>query len=144
MSQKGPHQGKPSGDALADLSTLEDFHKAMDCHKKVMGSRYIEVFPCKREEMEWILSRSAGGGGGGSSQITDQSVFVRLRGLPFGCTKEDIRLFFKGQCTFFFLFSPNCCPPHCHFLRQLASAALLIGKCGSGWSKKEKLLIDYL
>lgn len=93
MSNKGPHQGKPSGDAFAELLTLEDFQKALDCHKKEMGSRYIEVFPCKKEEMEWILSRNAGSG---PVPTDHSSAFIRLRGLPFGCTKDDIRLFFKG------------------------------------------------
>lgn len=95
LSNKGPHQGKPSGDAIIELLTPEDFEKALEHHKKEMGTRYIEVFPCKREEMEWILSRSSGGSGHQAADLS--SAFIRLRGLPFGCTKEDIRTFFKGE-----------------------------------------------
>jgi hypothetical protein len=73
--------------------TPADYEQALERHKKEMGSRYIEVFPCKREEMEWILSRN--GGTGPPADIS--SAFIRLRGLPFGCTKDDIRIFFKGE-----------------------------------------------
>ena len=103
MVRKGPHQGKPSGDAFAELLTLDDYQKALDCHKKEMGTRYIEVFPCKKDEMDWILSRNDTG-----PCAADQSCgFVRLRGLPFGCTKEDIRIFFKGTCCRRLLFSQD-------------------------------------
>lgn len=54
----------------------------------------------KKAEMDWFLRRSRPSNssssnfrGGGE----DCESFVRLRGLPFECTKEDIQDFFKGQ-----------------------------------------------
>lgn len=56
-----------------------------------MGHRYIEVFKSHRTEMDWVLKHS-----GPNSADTANDGFVRLRGLPFGCTKEEIIQFFSG------------------------------------------------
>lgn len=48
------------------------------------------VFPSKISEMEYMLKSSRGDGEGAEDGI------VRLRGLPFGCTKEEIANFFTG------------------------------------------------
>jgi hypothetical protein len=44
--------------------------------------------------MEWMVKRS-----GPSSMMTTSTdeAFVRLRGLPFGCSKEEIAQFFTGK-----------------------------------------------
>jgi len=42
--------------------------------------------------MEWVVKRS------GPEQIKDSTdAVVRLRGLPFGCSKEEIAHFFTGK-----------------------------------------------
>uniref|UniRef100_A0A8D2JML4 RRM domain-containing protein n=1 Tax=Sciurus vulgaris TaxID=55149 RepID=A0A8D2JML4_SCIVU len=41
--------------------------------------------------MDWVLKHS-----GPNSTDTANDSFVRLRGLPFGCTKEEIVQFFSG------------------------------------------------
>ena len=56
-----------------------------------MGKRYVEVFEAKRSEMEWACKRA-----GASSDENDNRV-VRLRGLPYGCSKEEVANFFKGM-----------------------------------------------
>lgn len=55
--------------------------------------------------MDWVIKRA------GSSQVTGQSdAVVRMRGLPFGCSKEEIAQFFTGKIfslqlnSFFFFF----------------------------------------
>lgn len=40
--------------------------------------------------MEWVIKRS------GSSYGSNEDGCVRLRGLPFGCSKEEIAQFFTG------------------------------------------------
>ncbi|RWS07229.1 heterogeneous nuclear ribonucleoprotein H-like protein [Dinothrombium tinctorium] len=86
-------EGRPSGEAYVEMENEEEFKKGLDYHKKHMGSRYIEVFPSKRQEMDWMLRRS-----GVTPFNSDPNFdgFVRLRGLPFGCKKADIENFFAG------------------------------------------------
>ena len=54
--------------------------------------------------MEWMVKRS--GLNSAMTTSTDDDCFVRLRGLPFGCSKEEIAQFFTGtylkdcNCTF--------------------------------------------
>ena len=52
----------------------------------------VSVFKSKRSEMDWVVKRS------GSNQLSQSSdAVVRLRGLPFGCSKEEIAHFFSGE-----------------------------------------------
>lgn len=51
------------------------------------------VFEAKRAEMEYVLKRS----GKPDLNSSDTDTVVRLRGLPFGCTKEDVCNFFSGK-----------------------------------------------
>lgn len=44
--------------------------------------------------MDWISKRSGGGGTGDSSNSNN---VVRLRGLPYEATKQDIASFFEGK-----------------------------------------------
>lgn len=39
--------------------------------------------------MEWVTNRNSGGADGGEG-------LVKLRGLPFSCSKEEIAEFFSG------------------------------------------------
>lgn len=51
----------------------------------------ISVFKVNRAEMEWVIKRS------GSTSNSNDDGIVRLRGLPFGCSKEEIAQFFTGK-----------------------------------------------
>lgn len=53
---------------------------------------YILVFKSKRSEMEWVIKRS-----GAHQEDSLNDGCVRLRGLPFGCSKEEISQFFSGM-----------------------------------------------
>uniref|UniRef100_UPI00358FD3E8 heterogeneous nuclear ribonucleoprotein H2-like n=1 Tax=Myxine glutinosa TaxID=7769 RepID=UPI00358FD3E8 len=83
--------GKPTGEAFIQFESEEDLKKALDKHRKTMGHRYVEVFRSKLSEMQWALNHS-----GPNYQEYNQEGCVRLRGLPFGCTKEDVLNFFVG------------------------------------------------
>ncbi|XP_033230351.1 heterogeneous nuclear ribonucleoprotein H-like [Belonocnema kinseyi] len=84
-------EGRPSGEAYIEMDSEEDIEKACKRDRDHMGHRYIEVFKAKRGEMEWVVKRS----GLNLENVMDDGC-VRLRGLPFGCSKEEIAQFFSG------------------------------------------------
>jgi len=53
---------------------------------------FVAVFKAKRSEMEWVVKRS-----GLNFENAMDDGCVRLRGLPFGCSKEEIAQFFSGM-----------------------------------------------
>lgn len=83
-------EGRPSGEAFVELKTADDFKTAIAKDRKYMGHRYIEVFKSNRSEMDWVLKRS------GPADYDASGCMLRLRGLPFGCSKEEIVQFFSG------------------------------------------------
>jgi len=83
-------EGRPSGEAFIEVATTDDLDKALAHNNEHMGKRYIEVQNGKYSELEWVLKRA------NSSQSATNDGVVRLRGLPFGCTKQDIAEFFTG------------------------------------------------
>lgn len=84
-------EGRPSGEAYVEMVSEEDFKKGLDKNNQHMGHRYIEVFKSKKSEMEWVIKRS-----GAHQQDSLNDGCIRLRGLPFGCSKEEIAQFFSG------------------------------------------------
>ncbi|KAJ8013700.1 hypothetical protein DPEC_G00032510 [Dallia pectoralis] len=84
-------EGRPSGEAFVELKTADDFKNAIAKDRKYMGHRYIEVFKSNRSEMDWVLKRS-----GPTDYDSCSGCMLRLRGLPFGCSKEEIVQFFTG------------------------------------------------
>jgi heterogeneous nuclear ribonucleoprotein F/H len=51
------------------------------------------VFKAKRAEMSWAIKHS-----GPRDMTSEVDAVVRLRGLPYGCSKEEIANFFSGIC----------------------------------------------
>ncbi|KAG8231935.1 hypothetical protein J437_LFUL011404 [Ladona fulva] len=84
-------EGRPSGEAYVEVESDEDLEKGLKKDKEHIGHRYIEVFKTKKSEMEWVIKRS-----GQHLQSVMDDGCVRLRGLPFGCSKEEIAQFFSG------------------------------------------------
>lgn len=59
------------------------------------------MFPSKQAEMEYVVKHS-----GKSSSLggdANDDAVVRMRGLPYGCTKEEIASFFLGKHFYFCL-----------------------------------------
>ncbi|GCB60401.1 hypothetical protein scyTo_0014162 [Scyliorhinus torazame] len=83
--------GKPSGEAIVELKSADDVKKALEKHRKYLGQRYIEVFELSNNDVNTLLKRLHSS----EKELTDGCV-VRLRGLPFSCTTEDIAHFFAG------------------------------------------------
>ncbi|KAF7268050.1 heterogeneous nuclear ribonucleoprotein glorund [Rhynchophorus ferrugineus] len=84
-------EGRPSGEAFVELESMEDLIQAEKMDKEHMGNRYIEVFKVNRAEMDYVIKRC------GTSYNSNEDGCVRLRGLPFECSKEEIAQFFTGM-----------------------------------------------
>ena len=52
----------------------------------------LSVFKAKRSEMEWVLEHS-----GQDQSVGNEDAVIRLRGIPFECTREMIIQFFSGK-----------------------------------------------
>lgn len=97
--------GKPRGDAIIQFETADDLSKALEQHKKYMGQRYVEVFEMSHKDAEILLRRlqtsTSPTGMSSMSQTgtmpaSPNDATVRLRGLPYSCTEQDIVHFFSG------------------------------------------------
>ncbi|KAG8454251.1 hypothetical protein GDO86_000768 [Hymenochirus boettgeri] len=99
--------GKPRGDAVIEFESAEDVQKAVEQHKKYMGQRYVEVFEMNQKEAESLLNRMHAALSptrpSSMSQSSQSSMasppcdgIVRLRGLPYSCSEQDILNFFSG------------------------------------------------
>lgn len=60
---------------------------------------FIPVFSTDRQDMEWALNamNHSENGFGGIPNLNDDMGIIKLRGLPFGCSKEEIMQFFDGK-----------------------------------------------
>ncbi|ETE69507.1 Heterogeneous nuclear ribonucleoprotein H2, partial [Ophiophagus hannah] len=85
-------QGRPSGEAFVELETEQDLKFALKKDRKAMGQRYVEVYRSNKFEMDWNLKQA-----GPNSPDTANDEFDHCRGLPFGCSKEEIVQFFSGK-----------------------------------------------
>ncbi|KTG39164.1 hypothetical protein cypCar_00000436 [Cyprinus carpio] len=85
-------EGRPSGEAFVEFESEEDLKIAVKKDRETMGHRYVEVFKSNSVEMDWVLKHT-----GPNCPDTGGDGLVRLRGLPFGCSKEEIVQFFAGS-----------------------------------------------
>jgi len=58
------------------------------------------VFQVDRYEMDYILKRSGSDAIAAKTNGENGDAVVRLRGLPFSCTKEEIATFFLGASSY--------------------------------------------
>ncbi|TKR93621.1 hypothetical protein L596_008037 [Steinernema carpocapsae] len=92
-------EGRASGEAYVQFSDEKGYGLAMSKDRENMGNRYVEVFASTLAEMD--QPRGFGGSRpppGNSSFVAPMgAAVVRLRGLPYGCTKDEITRFFDGM-----------------------------------------------
>ena len=88
--------GRPSGLAYVELSTEDDQQEALRRDKQSIGGRYIDVFACTQTELQ---ARLAGGLERGNHHHNGPNSadahFVKLRGLPYQATEQQIAGFFQ-------------------------------------------------
>lgn len=63
----------------------------------------LTVFRSKKSEMDWVVKRS-----GPNQVIPNNDAVIRLRGLPFGCSKEEVAHFFTGNASKGLIISRGC------------------------------------
>uniref|UniRef100_A0A671MAF5 Epithelial splicing regulatory protein 1-like n=1 Tax=Sinocyclocheilus anshuiensis TaxID=1608454 RepID=A0A671MAF5_9TELE len=89
-------QGRRNGEALVRFDCEEHRDLALQRHKHHMGTRYIEVYKATGEDFLKIA-------GGTSNEVAkflsrENQVIVRMRGLPFTATAEQVLQFFSPAC----------------------------------------------
>ncbi|KAM4614254.1 epithelial splicing regulatory protein 2 isoform 1-T1 [Discoglossus pictus] len=89
-------QGRRNGEALVRFVNPEQRNLALERHKHHMGSRYIEVYKATGEEFLKIA-------GGTSNEVAqflskENQVIIRMRGLPFTATPEEVLTFLGPEC----------------------------------------------
>jgi len=101
--------GRPSGNAYVEVATVDDANRAITLNRQSIGSRYIEMY--RSSQME--LKGSIGGFGQTSNMLAGQNFgglqllpglqggtrvgknCIRMRGLPWRSTEQDIITFFR-------------------------------------------------
>ncbi|XP_061771650.1 epithelial splicing regulatory protein 1 isoform X1 [Nerophis ophidion] len=86
-------QGRRNGEALVRFISEEHRDLALQRHKHHMGNRYIEVYKATGEDFLKIA-------GGTSNEVAmflsrEDQIIVRMRGLPFTATHEQVLAFFS-------------------------------------------------
>ncbi|KAJ3597252.1 hypothetical protein NHX12_000780 [Muraenolepis orangiensis] len=86
-------QGRRNGEALVRFINEEHRDLALQRHKHHMGNRYIEVYKATGEDFLKIA-------GGTSNEVAiflsrEDQVIVRMRGLPFTATHDQVLAFFS-------------------------------------------------
>uniref|UniRef100_A0A8C2JY60 Epithelial splicing regulatory protein 1 n=1 Tax=Cyprinus carpio TaxID=7962 RepID=A0A8C2JY60_CYPCA len=89
-------QGRRNGEALVRFESEEHRDLALQRHKHHMGTRYIEVYKATGEDFLKIA-------GGTSNEVAkflsrENQVIIRMRGLPFTATAEQVLQFFSPAC----------------------------------------------
>lgn len=102
--------GRTTGEGFVRFDNSGDFEEALRRHRRYMGRRYVEVFSSTVDEWNQAVSGMAGapsssphssGSARGDAPTPDfsssgQTYVIRLRGLPYSATMEDVMNFFHG------------------------------------------------
>lgn len=89
-----------NGAAFIELHSMADRTKCAKKHKANFGTRYIEVFPSNMGELynACVQDKIMGGQGPRYAQqiALSTSTVIRMRGLPYDCSREAVAHFFQG------------------------------------------------
>lgn len=83
--------------------------------------------------MDWVIKRAGPGQMPGSCEAV-----VRLRGLPFGCSKEEIAQFFTGEIIMISVFAEIFLMFMFYFLSMFVAEAKTILKRNESLKKEKK------
>lgn len=96
--------GKPTGECYVQFGSRQDATDAQSKDRQTIGTRYIEgfyvylkknffiiiVFQVSDIEIEQLMKRLH------MKRTLATKGFVRIRGLPYTCTKDQVQQFFEG------------------------------------------------
>ncbi|XP_028114279.1 epithelial splicing regulatory protein 1-like isoform X1 [Camellia sinensis] len=94
-------EGRATGEAFVEFASAEDSKAAMAKDRMTLGNRYIELFPSSHEELDAAASRgrlnvsSKPKSFDEGKDADEWTGVLRMRGLPFSASKDDILDFFK-------------------------------------------------
>ncbi|VDK88319.1 unnamed protein product [Litomosoides sigmodontis] len=85
--------GRASGECYVELADKAAAEEAKRFDKREMNNRYIEVFNVTESEVVWMTRHNVIRKG---DQDAPYNFVVRLRGIPFSATNDDVKEFFSG------------------------------------------------
>eukprot|EP00960_Hanusia_phi_P023071 681800-Hanusia_phi.AAC.1 len=92
------HGGRPAGEAFVTFETENDCRRALMRDRDLMNKRYVEVYPSGEDEKHVAITNAESYSVDNSSSFGDPSTsykgVVKLRGLPYSITSDEIRNFF--------------------------------------------------
>lgn len=94
--------GRASGECYVELDDQEAVKEAQKLDRNEINGRYIEVFSVSDAELLMMIRHGvikSSGGGDADSRYASNFV-VRLRGLPYSATIDDIKEFFSDMSRF--------------------------------------------
>ncbi|XP_056274228.1 G-rich sequence factor 1 [Pseudoliparis swirei] len=106
------HKARNSGEAFVQFSSNEAAGEALQRHREVIGNRYIEVFPSRRDQVHsgWkkktsaapaflgmpVANRTASASQNRTGSAHSSGIhYIHMRGLPFQVSGEDVAKFFS-------------------------------------------------
>eukprot|EP01012_Entosiphon_sulcatum_P012028 TRINITY_DN17491_c0_g1_i1.p1 TRINITY_DN17491_c0_g1~~TRINITY_DN17491_c0_g1_i1.p1 ORF type:complete len:407 (-),score=50.39 TRINITY_DN17491_c0_g1_i1:54-1274(-) len=75
--------GRPTGEAFIEFRTKPHAEEALKLNRRVMGSRYIEIFPATRVEMQSRIQTNSNGEGGGLIAATASAYAPALPDMSY-------------------------------------------------------------
>jgi RNA recognition motif-containing protein len=99
IKYKLDESGRKSGQACVQFQTKSDSLRALaERHKKSLGQRWIELIEIDQSEYENFNKTKDSYNIRCGDRVTDENVSrcVKLRGLPFTVTKQEVVEFFDG------------------------------------------------
>lgn len=90
--------GRATGECFVVLDSQDDLENAKNFHQKNLGSRYIEVSESNSDDMSEMMKNNENSNTNSDNDNNDnwQEPVVRLRGLPYNSSKDDVTRFFEG------------------------------------------------
>ncbi|CAM9272012.1 unnamed protein product, partial [Chrysoparadoxa australica] len=90
--------GRPSGDAYVVFVSEDEARRSLELNKKEMGERWIELFQVTKSELYSATTRSRISRMDSGKPMFSGAPFrcVRLRGLPYNTSEDDLSRFFRG------------------------------------------------
>ncbi|VDK45559.1 unnamed protein product [Anisakis simplex] len=88
--------GRASGECYVELGDVDDVKEALKLDRNEISGRYIEVFAVPQSELSMMIHHGIIRRKGEPESRYASNFVVRLRGLPYSATVDDIKSFFKG------------------------------------------------